>query len=334
MRFISIEEHFASPGFIAGPGKGFFETLKNSSKVGAATARRLTDIGDARIAEMDAAGIDKQVLSLNSPGVEQADREVAIDCALAANDFLFEATRKHPTRIAGFASLPIQAPEVAAAELKRCVRELGFKGANINGHTRGRYLDDPAFEPILAMAEELDTPLYLHPTPPPQAVIDALYRGFSPNVTRIFSTAGWGWHLETATHLLRMVLGGVFDRHERLKLIIGHMGEALPFMAPRLNRNLPQAVTKLRRPVIDYLRTNVHYTFGGFNFDATFLNLLNEFGAERILFSVDYPFGSMLEARDFLLSRPISGPDMDMIAWRNAEKLLGLFPCAAATSAN
>jgi predicted TIM-barrel fold metal-dependent hydrolase len=265
-----------------------------------------------------------QVLSLNSPGVEQSEPDVAVACARDANDFLADAIKRHPTRFAGFASLPIQAPDKAAEELERCVRTLGFKGANINGHARGRYLDDAFFAPILERAEVLGVPIYLHPTVPPKPVVDALYGGFSPAVSAVFASGGWGWHIETAVHVLRMVLGGVFDRHSKLQVVIGHLGEAITFMLPRLNKNLPVQMTNLRRPVADYLRQNVHYTFGGFNFAPTFLNLLLEVGVDRIMFSVDYPYGSMEEARSFLQHLPVSEADRERIAHGNAERLLGL----------
>jgi predicted TIM-barrel fold metal-dependent hydrolase len=289
-----------------------------------AVVDRLLEVGDARIAEMDAAGIDMQVLSLNSPGVEQMEPDDAVPFARDANGFLADAIGRHPNRLAGFASLPIQAPEQAAKELERCVRQLGFKGANINGHSRGRYLDHAMFEPVLACAEALDVPIYLHPTIPPKPVVDALYSGFSPAVSNVFAAGGWGWHIETAVHVLRMVLGGVFDRHPKLQVAIGHMGEALPFMLPRANKNLSPQLTKLQRPVGDYLRQNLHYTFGGFNFAPTFLNLLLEVGVERIMFSVDYPYVPMQEARSFLQHLPVSDADRERIARGNAEALLRL----------
>jgi len=324
MRTIAVEEHFVTPGFVAGPGKGFLDRFRNSGPRGAAIAERLFDIGEKRIAEMDAAGIDMQVLSLNSPGVEQAEPDEAIACAREANDFLADAIKRHPTRFAGFAALAIQAPDEAAKEFERCVRQLGFKGANINGHTRGRYLDDALFAPILACAEALGAPIYLHPTVPHKPVADALYGGFSPTVSGVLASSGWGWHIETAVHLLRMILAGVFDRHPKLQVVIGHMGEAIPFMLPRMNRNLPPQVTQLKRPFADYLRQNVHYTFGGFNFAPTFLNLLLEVGVERIMFSVDYPYGSMEEAKGFLQHIPVSEADRERIAHGNAERLFGV----------
>jgi uncharacterized protein len=324
MRMIAVEEHFVTPAYVEGPGKVFLDRFRNSGPSGALIAQRLFDLGDKRIAEMDAAGIDVQVLSLNSPGVEQLEPAEAIACARDANDFLATAIKRQPTRFAGLASLPIQAPDEAAKEFERCVQQLGFKGTNINGHTRGRYLDDPFFSPILACADVLQVPIYLHPTVPYKPVADALYGGFSPTVTGILASSGWGWHIETAVHILRMILGGVFDRYPELQVVIGHMGEAIPFMLPRMNRNLSPQVTKLARPFADYLRQNVHYTFGGFNFAPTFLNLLLEIGVERIMFSVDYPYGSMEEARSFLQHVPVSETDRERIARGNAELLFGL----------
>jgi predicted TIM-barrel fold metal-dependent hydrolase len=323
MRTITLEEHFASPAFIAGPGKAFLQRFKDMGPHGAAIYERLQDVGAKRIAEMDAGGIDMQVLSLNSPGVEQAEVDVAISVARDSNDFLAEAVKNNPTRFAGFASLPIQAPDKAAEELERMVRQ-GFKGALINGHTRGRYLDDKFFSPILERAEALDVPIYIHPTRPPEPVVQALYSGFSPAVNAQLAIAGWGWHIETAVHVIRMMLGGVFDRYPKLQIVIGHLGEGIPFMLPRLERAMPPELTKLERPLSAYLRENVHYTFGGFNFPATFLNLLLEVGAERIMFSADYPFGSMKEARTFLENIPVGPADRERIAHGNAERLFRL----------
>ncbi|MGH6738865.1 MAG: amidohydrolase family protein [Bradyrhizobium sp.] len=324
MRTITLEEHFSSPAFIAGPGRQFTERLLDSGPRFAKVHQQLQDIRDKRIADMDAAAIDMQVLSLNAPGVEQAEAAEQISVAREANDYLADAVKANPTRFAGFASLPIAAPDKAAEELERAIKQLGFKGALINGHTRGRYLDDTFFSPILERAEALDVPIYLHPTVTPKPVVDALYSGFSPNVTATLAASGWGWHIETAVHLLRMILGGVFDRHPKLQVVIGHLGEGLPFMLPRLNKNLPPEMTKLKRRMGEYLRENIHYTFGGFNFPTTFLDLLLEVGAERIMFSVDYPYGSMAEARAFLEQLPVSPADRERIAHGNAEKLLGL----------
>jgi predicted TIM-barrel fold metal-dependent hydrolase len=324
LRTITLEEHFASPGWFAGPGRGFIERLRNTGTRGARILEQLQDVGDTRIAEMDAAGIDVQVLSLNSPGIEQADVTEQVAIARESNDFLADVVKKNPKRFAGFAALPVAAPEQAADELDRRVRQQGFKGTLINGHSRGRYLDDKFFWPILERAEALNVPIYLHPTVPAKPVADVLYGGFSPAVSGMFAAAGWGWHIETGVHLIRMILGGVFDRYPKLQVVIGHLGEGVPFMLPRLNRNLPMEMTKLARPLAAYLRENVYYTFAGFNFPATFLDLLLEVGVERIMFSVDHPYGSMVEARSFLDQIPVTAADRERIAHGNAERLFNL----------
>jgi uncharacterized protein len=323
MRTISLEEHFATPAFMKGPGR---EIEMKAKAIGGAAAKlleELSDIGPNRIANMDAAGIDIQVLSLTSPGVEQLHADEARSLARDANDHLFSAVSNYPSRFAGFAALPTPDPKAAEKELARCVSEYGFKGAMINGHAQGLYLDDRRFWPILECAHALNVPIYMHPTAPPQAVINASYAGFSEIVTYAFARAGWGWHIETAIHVLRMMLGGVFDRFPRLQLIVGHMGETLPVMLRRLDA-MSTAMTKLERPISSYLRENVHYTFSSFNFTSAFLALMLEVGIERIMFSADYPYASMAAARSFLEQLPISPSDRDRIAHSNAEVLLKL----------
>ena len=323
MRTITLEEHYATPGFLNGPGRNFVERAARTGDRMAQILVQVRDVGEKRIAEMDAARIDMQVLSLNSPGVEQLDAAEGAVLAREANDFVVDAVGHHPSRFAGFAALPMAAPDKAAVELERTVREHGFKGALINGHHRGRYLDDKFFWPVLEAAESLGVPIYLHPTQPPQAVVEASFAGFSPDVTFMFANAGWGWHIETAVHVLRMILGGVFDRYPKLQVIIGHMGEALPFMLSRVDI-MTTSITGLQRPISAYLRENVHYTFGGFNFTPTFLDLLLQVGVDRIMFSADYPYGSMAQARAFLDQIPVSARDRERIAHGNAERLLGL----------
>lgn len=184
LRTITLEEHFATPAFAAGPGKGLVERLRNSGPSGMKIAEQLLDVGDGRIAEMDAGDIDIQVLSLNAPGVEQVvDPAEQIAIAREANDFVLDVVRKYPKRFAAFAALPVSTPDLAADELELRVRKQGFKGTMINGHSRGRYLDDKFFWPILERAEAINVPIYVHPTVPPKPVVDALYSGFSPAVT-------------------------------------------------------------------------------------------------------------------------------------------------------
>ena len=328
MRTITLEEHYASEAFMEGPGrelKAQAEAARSHPQVAAGYEKlieELCDLGEGRIAAMDAAGIDLQVLSLTFPGVEQLEAPEAVAFARETNDHLAEAVRRHPDRFAGFAALPSAAPEAAAEELERTIGEYGFKGTLINGHSRGRYLDDSFFWPILKRAEALGVPIYLHPTPPPQPVIEASYTGNF--VAGLLETAAWGWHVETATHVLRLILGGAFDRYPNLQLVVGHMGEGLPFFMPRLEVALPVEVTKLDRPVGSYLRANLHYTFGGFNWVQAFLDLVLQVGVERIMFSADHPYASMAQARAFLDKLPASPADKERIAHSNAERLLQL----------
>jgi predicted TIM-barrel fold metal-dependent hydrolase len=323
MRTITLEEHFATPEFFDGPARFLKDRAEQVGGRYANLMARLCDVGAKRIAEMDAAGIDMQVLSLSAPGVEQMAAADAIAMARDTNDYLADAVQKHPTRFAGLAAVPTGAPEAAAAELERRVKQ-GFKGAVINGHNRGRYLDDRFYWPILERAEALNVPIYLHPTPPPQPVIDISYGGFAPMVTDMLAGGAWGWHIETAVHVIRIIFGGVFDRFPKLQFVIGHMGEGLPFMFQRFDI-IPMAVTKLKRPVLAYLKENVHYTFSGFNFPPTFLDLLLELGGvDRIMFSADHPYQSMAQARAFLEQIPVSAADKERIAHENAERLFRL----------
>ena len=331
MRTITLEEHYASPAFMEGPGsqlKQQAQAARTYPRTGmdmAQLVEQLCDLDQLRIADMDAAGIDMQVLSLNSPGVEQLDAPEAVTIARQTNDWLAQAVQRHPDRFAGFAVLPTSAPGAADDELERTVREFGFKGAAINGHTHGRYLDDAFFWPILERAEALQVPISLHPTMPPQPVIEAYYVGnFSAEVTRMLAMAGWGWHIETAVHVLRLTLSGAFDRYPSLQLIIGHLGEGLASMMSRIDHTLPAQVTKLKRPIRAYLSENIHYTFSGFNYTAPFLDLLLNVGVDQIMFSADYPYASMAQARAFLDQLPVSSADKERIAHGNAERLLRL----------
>ncbi len=325
MRTITLEEHFATPRFFDGPGRDLKEQAEKFNNARALKLiPQLCDLGERRIAEMDTAGIDMQIVSLTAPGVEQLEATDAIAIATETNDFVADAIKKHPSRFGGFAALPTAVPDKAAQELDHRVRGRRFAGGIINGHNRGRYLDDKFFWPILESAEQLGAPIYLHPTRPPKPVIDASFSGFPSPLGEIFSGPGWGWHIETAVHVIRLILGGVFDRFPKLQIVIGHLGEGLPGMFQRLDVMAP-AVTKLKRPVTAYLRENIHYTFSGFFFPPTFLSLLLELGGvDRMMFSADYPYQSMVEARAFLEQLPVSAADKERIAHGNAEKLFKL----------
>ena len=321
MRVISLEDHFWTPEIAHAIG-----ALRNPDTAGSDSplATNLLDLGERRLAAMDEAGIDLQVISHTTPGVQHLDPDTAIPLARQANDTLARAVTEHPDRFAGFATLPTSAPEAAAEELERSVTELGFRGAMVNGHTNGRFLDDPDFDVLLARFERLGVPLYLHPAEPVPAVRDAYYEGFSPAVSWFLSAAAYGWHAETGLHVLRMVLAGVFDRHPQLKLIIGHLGEMLPFMLARVDDNLPPAVSGLDRLPSQYILNNVHITTSGLFTLPPLLCALMVFGADRVLFSVDWPYAPNTDGRRLLDTAPLSPDDLERIAHGNAERLLGL----------
>jgi uncharacterized protein len=321
MRVISLEDHFWTPDIATAIG-----ALRNPDTAGSDSplAANLLDLGERRLAAMDEAGIDLQVISHTTPGVQHLDPDSAVPLAREANDALARAVAEHPDRFAGFATLPTSAPDAAADELERAVGDLGMKGAMVNGHTGGRFLDDPRFDVLLARAARLGVPLYLHPAEPVPAVRDAYYAGLSPAVSWFLGAAAWGWHAETGLHVLRIVLGGVFDRHPGLQLVIGHMGEMLPFMLARIDDNLPPRVTGLDRLPSQYILANVHITTSGLFTLPPLQCALMVFGADRVLFSVDWPYAPNEPGMRLLETAPVSPDDLEKLAHGNAERLLGL----------
>jgi predicted TIM-barrel fold metal-dependent hydrolase len=318
MRVVTLEEHFVVPSVIqksglgGGPANGFPQEIRQA----------LADLGEKRLRAMDDGEVTVQVLSAISPGADLLDGQAGVDFARGTNDALAEAVRQHAQRFAGFAHLPMRSPLEAADELERAVSRLGFRGALINGTTQGLFLDDERFAPILARAEQLDVPVYIHPALPPEAVRKAYYDGLPENRGFLLSMAGFGWHVEVGVHVLRMVLAGTFERHPRLKVVIGHMGETLPFMLDRAEQvfgDQPKPVA-----VKETILKHIWLTTSGFFTLPPFLNALLTFGADRILFSVDYPFSSIPKGRDFLKALPVSEHDRAKIAHVNADQLLRL----------
>ncbi|HEX5281898.1 MAG TPA: amidohydrolase family protein [Micropepsaceae bacterium] len=321
MRAIAIEEAFTHPPVRQAADRfGPFRDQAHWRDI----EKKLEDLGETRLADMDAAGIDVQVISHTPPGPESLAPVQARILAREANDALAQAVAAHPDRFAGFAALPMSDPAAAADELERAVKVLGFRGALVNGMVQDRFLDHPVFEPVLARAESLGVPLYIHPSFPPQSVMDAYYGGLDPLHSLFMSTAAWGWHSETGVHTLRMIISGVFDRHPGLQLIIGHMGEMLPFMLARADHVLTPVSPKLRQRVADYFQTNIWITTSGFFTHAPFQCAMSVIGASRILFAVDYPFSTNRAGRAFLDSAAISEADRAKIAHGNAEHLLRL----------
>ncbi len=325
MRTIAIEEHFLATGFREvtmreAPSRGG----GSNAAYMAERQAKLTDLDALRLKDMDAGGIDLQVISHTVTGAISLPGGELVRLARQANDQLAAAVAAHPTRFAGFATLPMTEPEAAADELERAVRSLGFKGTMINGSTSGRFLDDPSFLPILERAVALDVPIYVHPGLPPAPVWEAYYTGFDPAVNHSLAAAGWGWHSEAGLHALRLILAGVFDRLPNLQIIIGHMGEMLPFMLARIQNVLTPLAKELQRPVPEYFLRNFHITTSGFFTNPPLLLALQIMGADRIIFSVDYPYSTNEQGRAFLESASISPADKEKISHLNAERLLKL----------
>lgn len=323
MRTIALEEHFWTADLAVAPGTGVL-----ARPGGADLDARLRDLGDARIADMDAAGIDVQVVSHVQPGPQGiVPNGSAPSLAVKLNDELAAAVTRHPERLAGFAALPTGSPAAAADELERCVRELGFAGALVNSTlgTDGAFLDDPRFDVLLARFETLDVPLYLHPAPPPAGVRETLYGGLAPAVSAALATNSWGWHAEAGLHALRLVMSGAFDRHPGLKLIIGHGGEMIPFMLARIDDMMPApSVTGLSGPPSEYFLRHVWVTTSGLFSLPPVMCAIGVFGTDRVLFSVDYPFGPNAAGRALLDTLPVSPADKAKIAGENAAGLLRL----------
>jgi uncharacterized protein len=326
MKIIAIEEHFSLDIVERAVNR------EGSPPGGAAAAHgpivaqfpKLADLGAGRLRDMDAAGITMQVLSLSQPATQSLDAPTAVPLAHEANDRLAEAVRAHPDRFAGFATLPTPDPRASAAELERAVTTLGFRGAMIHGTTNGRFLDDTAFWPIFEAAEHLEVPIYLHPAEPPAAIHDAYYAGFERPVSFALATTAWGWHIEIGLHLLRLILAGVFDRFPRLQVIVGHMGEAIPFFLARTSNRLLPEVTHLPRTVEEYVQSQVYITTSGFFTEPPLQCALAVLGIDRIIFSVDYPFSPNEQGRAFLDAASLSPEDKEKLAHVNAERALKL----------
>lgn len=328
MKIITLEEHCMNAAILAASQEAIGKSLPRAQKAYGnglsytPSIKHAMDLGDLRLAAMDAAGIDMQVLSSNPPGVQLLAADEAVPLAKDANDQLADAVKAHPDRFAAFATLPMSSPEAAAAELERAVNKLGFCGTMINGRTGDLFLDDPSFTPVLETAAALDVPIYLHPTIPSRAVQDAYYGGFNDAVNTRFATVAWGWHAETGIHALRMILGGVFDRYPKLQIILGHWGEMVPYFLARVNEALPPQATQLDRTFTEYFTNNAYVTPSGMFTLPPFMLAHQTLGADRILYAVDYPFIENDGAREFLENAPICPADKEKIAHGNAERLL------------
>jgi uncharacterized protein len=334
MRIVTLEEHFSLPtvghwGSAAPAPKPAAANATSMPAVVAKVAETIVDIGDGRIADMDRYGISVQVLSKAGihigPSADLFDGNEAIAFARKFNDEFARKVAERPDRFAAFAHLPASIPEAAADELERTVAEFDFKGALISGTIRGQFLDDPRFAPILARAEKLDVPLYIHPGMPPADVRKAYYEGpFPQKISFGLATFAWGWHYETALHVMRLAVAGVLDKYPRLNLIIGHMGEGLPVMLARCEHQFATELSYLRRPLSKTITDQVYVTSAGFFTNPPFVAALETFGIDRLMFSVDYPYASNADGRAFLDSVPLAPGDLAKFAHGNADRLLKL----------
>jgi 2,3-dihydroxybenzoate decarboxylase len=315
---IAFEEHFNLPQFEI-PEYADAATMRE-------IRRRLLDVSEQRLADMDATGIDYAIQSLVSPDLQsETDAKHAVSAAKEVNDTLAEIVAAHQPRYGGFAILPLQDPTAAADELERCVKELGFHGTMVNGFTNlgnaetGLYYDDPRFFPFWERVEALRAPVYLHPRNPLPAN-QGIYDGY-PELLG----ASWAFTVETATHVLRLMVSGLFDRFPNVTLIIGHLGETLPFTMWRINHWAGrQGNLRYKRPLTEYLRENLYVTTSGF-FRTQALNAtLAEIGEDRVLFSVDYPFESMQEAATWFDNAAINDNTREKIGRTNAQRLFKL----------
>jgi uncharacterized protein len=321
MRTIALEEHFWTDELAAAPGTGLLARAD-----GAVLDGLLRDVGAARLADMDAAGIDVQVLSHVQPAAQGMPGADGVAAAQRANDHLAATVTSSGGRLAGFATLPTGSPADAAEELIRCVSSLGFAGGLINSTlgTNGLFLDDPSFDVLLSRFEALNVPLYLHPTQPPAALRAVLYDGLAAPVAGALATNAWGWHAEAGLHALRLAASGAFERHPELKVIIGHCGEMIPFMLDRVDDTMPRSLTGLGDEMSGYIRRQVWVTTSGMFSVPPVLCALSVLGVDRVLFSVDYPFGANRRGRELLDKLPLAPADLAKVAGGNAAALLRL----------
>jgi len=333
VQIVALEEHFIVPELLSawsglpesdrGPLAGFGDDP---------VAQRLRDVGDRRLAAMADQGVDVQVLSLNTPGVQNLHPADAVVVAREANDALAGIVRSNPERFQAFAAVPTPDPAAAPGELERAITRLGFRGALLNGRTGTTNMDAPQYDDLYAMAERLRVPLYLHPQTPVAPVRDAYYTGYGDRFDFVFANAGIGWHYETGIQLLRLIFSGVLDRFPGLRLIIGHWGEVVLFFLER-TAMMQQSALHLDRPLADYFRQNVWVTGSGILSERYLRWTAEVVGPGHILYATDYPFvdTGAGRARSFLENAPLSVPDKVAIGSGSWEQLTG--PAAPAAPA-
>jgi 2,3-dihydroxybenzoate decarboxylase len=323
VKLYSVEESFTLPEVVAELSR-----LANgvpsmrSGPIAGPFMPKLLDISQGRIAEMDADGVDVQVLAVSAPGVQKFDPDTGLSIARIANDRLADAVKAYPTRFAGLAVAPPQNPKEGAKELERAITRLGLKGLVINSHTNSEYLDEPKFWPLLEAAEALDVPIYLHPREPADTMADALLAmtGF---------TVGWGYAVETGTHTLRMIAAGVFDRFPRLRIVLGHLGEAIPFLLDRIDGRYPFEIgvtgkKPLPRKPSEYFRSNFTVSTSGMNFAAPVRAAIDILGADRIMFAADHPMENQRREVEAFKALPLSVDERRKLGETTARRVFKL----------
>jgi predicted TIM-barrel fold metal-dependent hydrolase len=326
MRIVTLEEHVSFPEMAALLPDNVLESRKLSGAALQMQAK-LADISGERLNSMKASGISMQVLSVENTDVYLLPDSLAPDFASKYNDLLADKMKDHPESFMAFALLPMTTPEAAADELERTVKTYGFRGAMIKGLINGEFLDAPKFAPIFERAEKLGVPIYIHPGIPPKEVINAYYSNIGDTIgpNEAIACYGWGWHSETAIHILRLLTAGIFDTYPQLKIIIGHMGEMLPMMWARSNRVFqPGNGGKNKRTLVDTFRDQLYITTSGFFTQPPLQLAIDTVGIDNILFSVDYPFSSNEMGIDFLNNIPLPVDQVAKIAHGNADRLLRL----------
>jgi 5-carboxyvanillate decarboxylase len=343
IRRIATEEAFSIPEVAAGlrdvarsPSNSLDMILvqriydaKTKEEV-AALLPRLLDLEGERMKDMDANGVDVHLLSLTAPGVQMFDADTATELAALANDRMAEVIKKHPTRFAGLASFAPQAPKRAAKEMERAIKTLKLNGFVVNSHTNSEYFDDQKYWPVLEAAEALDACIYIHPRAPSDGLA-APFRFYG------LDSAQWGYGIETSTHAVRMIVGGVFDRFPKLKICLGHMGEAVHFWAWRLdymNKNAQNrfSAPKLKLTPSEYFKRNFVITTSGVESHMALDFSIKALGADNVLWAIDYPYQPSAPAVAFMDSAPISDADKQKIYHGNAERVFHIQPAGAAHS--
>jgi 2,3-dihydroxybenzoate decarboxylase len=313
---IALEEHYSDPDW-----NNHFDPVHHTARPSNPLIKRMEDLGAGRIREMDEAGIDLQVISHGPPGAQGLRPGDAVMWTAAANSRLHAAIAAYPTRFAGFASLPTDHPEAAADELQRAVEQLGFKGGILHSLTEGPFLDHERYRPIFARAAKLNVPLYIHPADPHPAVVKAYYGEYAKSHP-MFIRAAWGFTFEAGTQAMRLILSGLFDDYPGLQLILGHLGETIPYTLARIDEALSRDTPM--KNFREVFSSHFHVTTSGFFSDPALQCCIQEIGIDRIMFSVDWPFASNVKGVEWLKKVPLGDIDRDKLAATNAKRLLKL----------